>query len=132
MVYTDEMLEKIGEVLENEDVRRALQDAANAEEIVKIFAEQGVELDLDAAQVVAERVRKFKDDGELTEEEMELVAGGRGSWKKFWNGCKAFAATAIGCTVGAGVTAVSGGTGAIPGIMVGSAVACGLIAKWCD
>ena len=132
MTYTDEMLEKIGEVLENEDVRRALQDAANAEEIVKIFAEQGVELDLDAAQVVAERVRKFKGDGELTEEEMELVAGGRGGWKKLWNGCKAVAATAIGCTVGAGVTAVSGGTGAIPGIMVGSAVACGLIAKWCD
>ena len=132
MVYTDEMLEKIGEVLENEDVRRALQDAANAEEIVKVFAEQGVELDLDAAQVVAERVRKFKDDGELTEEEMELVAGGRGGWKKFWNGCKAVAATAIGCVVGGGITAASGGTGVVGGVMVGSAIACGLIAKWCD
>ena len=131
MNYTEEYLEQINTALEDEDFRRTLQKVANADEAIAAFAGRGIEVDTEMAQAMIEKVNYFKAGGELSEEELEMVAGGKVNWKKVWNGVKAVGATAVGCAVGGAITAAGGGTTAGPGIAVGSAVGCYLITRWC-
>ena len=74
--FTMEYATKIEEVLKDEKVLEALAGASGKEEIVAIFAQQGVELDEDIAQDVYVKVRNISETGELDAEMLDAVSGG--------------------------------------------------------
>lgn len=52
------------------------------EELKKLFAENGLVLDDDLAQVMFAKMTSIKNGDELTPEELEFVAGGKVNWKR--------------------------------------------------
>ena len=83
---------------------KALLNAKDEFESVKLFAEKGVtmieEECRDIRKIIVDSVAGIlESDEEMTDEELELVAGG--SWKGFWKGLKKVAVAAlIGAAVG--------------------------------
>ncbi len=77
MEYTEEKLQEMLKVLENEDTLAALREATEKDEIIRIFAENGVEIDEVAARAACDKINTIRDNGgELSEEDLELVSGG--------------------------------------------------------
>lgn len=65
---------KISALMENEEFRNAFAEVTNAQEVVALFHDNGVEVPLEIAQEL------FGNDGEeLSAEELDNVAGG-GKW----------------------------------------------------
>ena len=69
-----EIQEKINALMEQEEFRAAFTDASNAQEIVKLFASNGVEVPLTVAQELF-LPATFSEE-ELSESALEDVAGG--------------------------------------------------------
>lgn len=83
MEYSEEKVQAIFDAMEDETVAEAIRNAQSKEEIVAIFAGKGIDIDDGAAQSAFDKVKTIREnDGELSIEDLELVAGGI-NWKKF-------------------------------------------------
>lgn len=63
------------ELLNNKEFNEQVASAKNAEEVVALFAEKGVEVPLEIAQELFEEPSDL--NGELSEEDLDNVAGGK-------------------------------------------------------
>lgn len=70
-----EIQEKVNALLEKEEFAKAFEKVQNAQEVVDLFAAEGVEVPLDLAQELFE---PLVPDGELDVTALEEVAGGGG------------------------------------------------------
>ena len=119
MEYTEAYMRSIDEALADEEFMAKLSTAETKEQIQEIFLnEKGIEIDDTAAQAAIEKAEYIRGGGELTEEDLELVAGGcLGCWEYAARG--AMAGIVIGGIAG---FAVGGGYGAFAGAFVGAVV----------
>ena len=115
--------EKLGILFENEDFCKQYAACTEIPVAVKLFADHGLELtesEVEAmtAQYHAIARRLIENDGELTDEDLDMISGG-------WSWMGAFLGLVAGASAGAGVGWVFGGpwagaaVGAIIGIFVG-------------
>ena len=70
--------EKIKEVFSDEEFVKSLVAMETPEEVQKALAEKGIDLSIDEIKAVAELLEK-RANGELTDEDLENVAGGLGA-----------------------------------------------------
>ncbi len=82
-MYNDTYFETLNAALEDEAFAEAARNAANKEALVKLFAEKNIPLEDEAAQAIYDKLASLKAGDELSEEDMELVAGGAASWRQF-------------------------------------------------
>lgn len=68
-----EIQEKINELMQNKDFAEAFENVSTPEEVVDLFGRNGVEVPLEIAQELFQPVAA---EGELTEDELDDVAGG--------------------------------------------------------
>ena len=78
---------KIAEIFANPEAEEKLSNAGSIENMVIIFAEYGVELTTDDLN----QMLGTDNDGELSEELLEDVAGGKVNWKRVWGKIKSAA-----------------------------------------
>lgn len=115
--------EKFLALLKDEVFGKELANCASAEEVKELMDKNGVDFSMEYIQEMLVAIGKLANtleanNGELSEEELEQIAGGW-SWGSFWRG-----AVAIGCAVAAVSLAVAsvvvtGGSAAIPLIAAG-------------
>ena len=110
--YTEEFLNSIDEAMEDKDFVAKLKDAQNADEIKTAFLGKGIEIDDVVASSAFEKLDYLRNGGELTAEEMEMVAGGKKTSFKGW--CFTTAGAVIGGIVG-------GPAGVVAGAAIGTA-----------
>lgn len=119
MEYTKEYLKSIDEALADEAFMEKLSEATSMEQIQKIFLnEKGIKIDDAAAQAAIEKADYIRNGGELTEEDLELIAGG-------CLGCFEYAskgATAGILFGGVGGFALGGPWGALGGAVAGAVI----------
>jgi len=68
-----EIQEKVNALLEKEEFAKALEKVQNAQEVVDLFAAEGIEVPLNLAEELFE---PLLPDGELDEKALDEVAGG--------------------------------------------------------
>ena len=68
--------EKLAEIFENEQFKLEVQNVETPEDFQALLAEYGVEMTLEEVEQFCEQVAVCMQQGELSEEEMEDVAGG--------------------------------------------------------
>ena len=108
---------KLEELLQNEEFGKAAYEAETAEELKNLFVANGIEADDAFAEGAFERLNYIADGGELNEDEMELVAGGKK--ETYWKYLKG------GATVGGWASAFGAGPiGLAAGLAVGSLLGC--------
>lgn len=79
MEYTEAYMRSIDEALADEEFADKLSTVETKEQIQQIFLnEKGIEIDDAAAQVAIEKANDLRNGGELTEADLEIVAGGCG------------------------------------------------------
>ena len=71
---------RLEELFSDQKFVDALGAADKAEEVVRIFAENGVEMSTEEAEKFLEGRADGAQSGELNEDELDAVAGGWGSW----------------------------------------------------
>ena len=77
MEYTEAYMRSIDEALADEKFADKLSSVETKEQIQKIFLnEKGIEIDDAVAQLAIEKADYIRSGGELTEEDLEIVAGG--------------------------------------------------------
>ena len=96
---------KLVELTKDNDFLKALLDTKTDLEAVKLFADKGIKMIEeecnDIRNIIVEGLSNIvKCEEEMTDEELESVAGG--SWKGFWKGFKKVAVAAL---IGAAVAA---------------------------
>ncbi len=102
--------QQINAKLENEEFCTAFLQAGNVENLVQLLNKNGIEATADeVTEIVNEgnaALAAVKDapDGELTEDELESVAGGKG-WRRFFRGV---ASVVSGAALGFGLGALCG------------------------
>lgn len=73
--------EKVIEVLKDENFIAKLNDAVDLNEIRDVFSSEGIEISLDKARVIAETLssvnERIQNTEEVTDEELDEIAGGR-------------------------------------------------------
>ena len=69
---------RLEELFSNQEFVNALGAADKAEEVVRIFAENGVEMSTEEAEKFLEGRANGAQSGELNEDELDAVAGGWG------------------------------------------------------
>ena len=71
--------EKITEAVKDEEFAKSIIDMKSPEEVKKAFAKKEVEISLNEAQVIISTIEKMVSKGstELSEEDLEEIAGGR-------------------------------------------------------
>ena len=121
-----ERMEKLGALLANEDFCQKFISCTTKQEAYKLFADNGSDLTEEeinglALQIKALTQKLIENDGELSEEDLEQIAGGMST------------NTAIGCGVvgsavgGAGIgTLICPGIGSLIGALIG-AIASGIL-----
>ena len=119
MEYTEKLMEEIDEALKDEAFTEKLAGAEDVETFKSIFAEKGITIDDVIAQsALDKRAAIAANGGELSEEDLELVAGG--CKKCFWN------CFVTGAVIGGAVGGLAGGLpGAVGGAVIGAS--CGTI-----
>lgn len=119
MNYTEDMVKSIDEAMEDEVFSAKLKEAQSANEIKALFQEKGIEIDDEVAGGTYERLEFFRNGGELTAEEMEMVAGGKTKAvnKPGWVG---YALTMGGAVAGAVV--LKSPQGVVLGAAIGTAI----------
>lgn len=132
-----EKMEKVGELLKDEAFIAAFLAADSAEEAAALFVGRGVEMGAEettqlAKQIVSLSNKLLENDGELTEEELEQIAGGW-NWAAFGVGLAGGAAVGamFGSMVGPVGTAVGAVvTGVVVGVLSGLEQELGRFGKW--
>ena len=76
LVFTQEMEEKLRELLQNEEFMSKAAKSTSIEEVNELFNSVGIELDRDACQAFLEARSKVTEMDELPEELLECVNGG--------------------------------------------------------
>lgn len=83
-MMNEEMLnEKLNELMQDESFVSEMQNAESFEDAAKVLSDHGIETTAEELETNAERTQEimvekgYMKDGELTEEGLELVAGGR-------------------------------------------------------
>ena len=71
---------RLEELFSDQKFVDALGAADKAEEVVRIFAENGVEMSTEEAEKFLEGCANGAQSGELNEDELDAVAGGWGNW----------------------------------------------------
>lgn len=96
MEYTENMMIAIDEALKDGDFCNKLAETTRAAEIKALFLEKGIEVDDELANAAFKQKERVLAGEELSEEELELVAGGcRKCWAA-WAGAGALAGIAGG------------------------------------
>lgn len=75
-MYTEQTIERLNEVLENEEVVNRLAQSQGAEELSTILAEEGVEISSDDIEKITKKLETVRQTGEFDEETLEAVSGG--------------------------------------------------------
>ncbi len=70
------MIEKLDVLLDDQDFVDKICTNTDENTLKMMFLEKGVELDDTSVKVIQERLNQYAENGELTEAELELVAGG--------------------------------------------------------
>ncbi len=72
-------IEKITEVVKDEEFAKSIIDMKSPEEVKEAFAKKEVEISLDEAQVIISTIERMVKKGsvELSEKDLEEIAGGR-------------------------------------------------------
>lgn len=107
---TEEYVGMIEEALKDEAFAEKITSQTSVEEIKNLFATKNIELDDEIAEAAISKLDSYKESGELTEDDLEMVSGGA-----FWS-------TVKGCAVG-GALVYFGVTTAPVAICVGGAIA---------
>ena len=127
---TVERVDQLINLFKNEEFDKQLAACPDNQSVVKLFAENGDEMtaeDADATMAYIKGLVKklMENDGELSEEDLEMIAGGWSGWDVFW-GCVA-ACAFCGFAMGASWGTLPGmAIGAVAGAVVGAFV--GLVA----
>ena len=72
-----EIREKIENLMQDTELMQKLENVKSAEEIIALLGEQGLEVSEENAQAA---LAALNSNGELSEEDLEKVAGGVGPW----------------------------------------------------
>ncbi len=127
---TAERVDKLVSLFKNEEFDKQLVACSDNQAVVKLFAENGVEMTEEDAEATMAYIKGLvqklmENDGELSEEELEMVAGGWSGWGTFWAsvGSLAFGGFCMGASWG---TLPGMAIGVVAGAVVGAIV--GLIA----
>ena len=82
MEITEQYIEKFEEAMDDEDFAKKVANAESEEEIKELFlTEKGIEMVDEVVQAAFARMKEIENGAELTEEEMEAVAGGKCYYK---------------------------------------------------
>lgn len=111
MNYTEEKLSSISEAIEDKAFAAKVKGAHSADEIKTLFLDKGIEVDDEFARGAYEKIAYLENGGKLTEEELELVAGGKKTRFSAWLTC-------VGASAAGG--AIAGPGGAVAGAIVGT------------
>ena len=89
---TQEKVNKLSQIFDNEEVMRELSMSESLEAMQAIFAENGVEMSIDDVKGFIHFMNQ-KEDGSLTENDLDQVAGGVGVdplsiFEMAWKGAK--------------------------------------------
>ena len=81
----EEKQAKLEELMKDEAFVKAMFSKESSEEVQKLFAENGVELTMEEVEDIAAAILKAApaEEGELSEEALGSVAGGRIRWLPF-------------------------------------------------
>ena len=114
---TAERVDKLVSLFKNEEFDKQLVACPDNQAVVKLFAENGVEMTEEDAEATMAYIKGLvqklmENDGELSEEELEMVAGGWSGWGTFW-------ASVASCAWGGFAMGAAWGTG--PGMAIGAA-----------
>ena len=71
--------EKLAEIFENEQFKLEVQNVEIPEDFQALLAEYGLEMTLEEVNELFEQAAAYVNAGELSEEELEDVAGGKGN-----------------------------------------------------
>lgn len=80
-----ELVSKLVKLGENTEFVDALQNTDSKDEALAVFKSYGVDLSLEELEKM---IQTGTGNGELSEEALENVAGGRFNWRVFWKGFK--------------------------------------------
>ena len=116
-------VEKFLELLKDEAFAKDFANCASAEAMKELLDQNGVEFSMEEIDslligIGTLALKLEENNGELSEEELEMIAGGF-SWTGFWAGVGGgilMAAACIGCAVAMGVTAGAAAPAAAAGI----------------
>ena len=109
-----EQLEKLGNLFNNEDFCKQFVACENKETAAKLFADNGFAITMEQVEALMTQLKAIgqklvDNDGQLTEVDLEMIAGGEGA----------------GLTKGA-AEGLMFGSGAVAGACIGSAICPGL------
>lgn len=122
-----EQLEKLGNLFNNEDFCKQFVACENKETAAKLFADNGFALTMEQVEALMTQLkaigRKLVDnDGQLTEADLEMIAGG--STEDALEGICYTCGGVFGISVG---TAICPGLGSFLGWIIGTALAAWLV-----
>ncbi len=75
--YSDEYVKSIEDALNEEAFAEKVRGAQSKEELTSLFAEKGIETEEEMVDAMFTKMNSISNGEELSEEEMELVAGGK-------------------------------------------------------
>ena len=125
-----ERFAKLGELLSNESFAKQFVACADKEAAAKLFADHDFAITMEEledliVQIKTLRQQLLNNDGELSEDALEMVAGGF-NWKGFLEGLFVSYTTVLGTLIG---TAICPGAGTVVGAAAGALVG-GLILEY--
>ena len=100
IMNTQEYLEKLDALLDNEDFAEAARNAKSAEELAMLFKDYEFEASEEMVQAMFDKMESLRSGAELTVEDLELVAGGKINWKRVGASALAAAVTVAGASIG--------------------------------
>jgi predicted ribosomally synthesized peptide with nif11-like leader len=118
-----ERFAKLGELLSNEAFAQQFVACADKEAAAKLFAAQGFEITMEELEDLIVQIKNLRqqllnNDGELSEDALEIVAGGF-NWKGLLQGLFVSYTTVLGTLIG---TAICPGLGTVLGTAAGAIV----------
>lgn len=115
MNYTEEYLNSIDEAMQDEEFAAKLSEIESKEQLQALFAEKNIEIDDVVAQAAFDKVANYRATGELSEDDLEMVAGGKKGRRLLYSVLAA--GVTVGCTI----------VGGPAGFVVGAALGCNII-----
>jgi hypothetical protein len=119
-----ERFEKLGELFYNAEFCKALESCKDYESAAKLFADKGFEITMEEMKALNNQMKYLyekliSNDGELGEDDLEMVAGGKLGWIL---ACLASAA-GLGASIGSAIIpGIGTAVGACVGLVVGGII----------